>query len=507
VTKEGKHPFRALTIAAQIILAGGGVVCLLALFYFLYYYSWTQQRQFESRAGMLLYYVFPATLAFLFFAAARLRPTTKVSLALLVCSVGAPVYFLEGGLTVWQYLPSVVADRQREVIAKSASEAGVAFDDRSRLEVVHDLRNQHVDAVPSIFARAFFQEQKGGTAKSSISAKGGELLPLAGISDKVVVLCNESGQYVTYRSDKHGFNNPQNVWDERPVEIVALGDSAVQGYCVEDNFVNIVRKQHPATLNLGIEGNGPLIMLATLKEYASAVKPKIILWFYYEGNDLPDLTTERKSPLLLRYLSDFSQNLISRQDEIDRALINYVEAIERKSNLGLKLEETWNLLGNAVHVRDVRQLRNSTAGVIRLSQVRQRLGLVYGIENQSRRGINPGTFVPSPERIAWMRSQTDLSYEILSEAKRSVEEWGGKLYFVFLPQYYRYASGFIETPERDAMLNVVKEVGLPVIDIGEGFQSQTDPLSLFPFRRVGHYNDEGNRVVAEEVLRSISAGN
>ena len=61
--------------------------------------------------------------------------------------------------------------------------------------------------------------------------------------------------------------------------------------------------------------------LATLEEYLQPLHPKIVLWFYYEGNDLIDLQKERKNKLLMRYLNgNFSQNLIALQSEIDRAI-------------------------------------------------------------------------------------------------------------------------------------------------------------------------------------------
>ena len=49
-------------------------------------------------------------------------------------------------------------------------------------------------------------------------------------------------------------------------------------------------------------GQGPLNTLATLKDYVPALKPKFVLWFFYEGNDVSDLLYERQSPLLIRYL-------------------------------------------------------------------------------------------------------------------------------------------------------------------------------------------------------------
>ena len=66
-------------------------------------------------------------------------------------------------------------------------------------------------------------------------------------------------------------------------------------------------------------GSGPLLELATLKEYLTAIKPETVLWFYFEANDLQDLADESKNPVLMRYLQqrDFNQHLMGRQAEID----------------------------------------------------------------------------------------------------------------------------------------------------------------------------------------------
>ena len=45
---------------------------------------------------------------------------------------------------------------------------------------------------------------------------------------------------------------------------------------------------------------------------------------------------------------------------------------------------------------------------------------------------------------------------------------------------------------------------IPVIDVEPAFQAHDDPLSLFPFRRFGHYNEQGNQIVADTILRVLS---
>ena len=272
---------------ANIVLSAGGILCLVVLSYFVYYYHWAGQRSFASSAGVLIYYIVPACLAGLLFASLRLSTSRRINVALCFCSLAFTIYAAEAMMTLWFGLPSVIEHQKRQTTMEAAKALGIKFDGRSRSEVIHDLRSRGIDAVPSLFPQPLLKEQKDGTMKSVISIDGVEVLPLASIAIKLTVLCNESGQFVTYQSDQHGFNNPQYVW-HTPIDIVAVGDSFTQGYCVapDSNFVSVIRQRYPGALNLGIEGDGPLVMLATLKEYAALFRPKVVLWFYFEGNDL-----------------------------------------------------------------------------------------------------------------------------------------------------------------------------------------------------------------------------
>ena len=98
----------------------------------------------------------------------------------------------------------------------------------------------------------------------------------------------------------------------------------------------------------------------------------------------------------------------------------------------------------------------------------------------------------------------DVFHEIMFQAKTQVEAWGGQLYFVYLPEWARY-SDYISWGEtkRSHVLTLIEGLAIPVIDIDPAFQAHGDPLSLFPFRRVGHYTETGHRLVAQEVLRSL----
>ena len=92
-------------------------------------------------------------------------------------------------------------------------------------------------------------------------------------------------------------------------------------------------------------------------------------------------------------------------------------------------------------------------------------------------------------------------------ARKLVSQWGGDLYFVYLPGGGRYVEKHVNTGRR-AVLQAVNKAGVPVIDLHLAFREQKDPLALFPLRLPqGHYTADGHRLVAREVLRAISLAN
>ena len=440
-------------------MAGGGIVCLLAFFYFVYWYVWTGEREFTDAAGILIGIVLPGVFASALFASLRFRPSYRVSIALFCISSLFSIYGLELLLLISQKFSA-------------------QFDPRTRLQVVSDLRKRGIDAVPAVFPTALWNFQRDGNVKSAVSINGSEVLPLGGIAKKPTVMCNESGEWITYRSDEHGFNNPEGIWQFRDISVAAVGDSFAFGACVpsDKNFVALIRRSYPATLNLGINGAGPLVELAAVKEFLPLFKPKVTLWFYLELNDQSDLNQEKRSALLMRYVKDnYNQGLIARQGEIEQALAKYVDT-------QIKLAE----------VKTAHEYLNYGLNIIKLSAVRTKLGLVYGTSRLE-------ASLESDEL------QIRLFREILQNARAFIHTWKGALYFVYLPAWQRYISPQSASDNRDATLALVRGLNIPVIDIHQAFQAYGDPLRLFPFRQLGHYNEEGHRLVAETVLRYLSS--
>jgi len=310
------------------------------------------------------------------------------------------------------------------------------------------------------------------------------LLPLGGISNAATILCNESGQYVIYRSDEHGFRNPAGVWKAPAADLAAVGQSPTQGYCVPDGsgFMDVLRADYPVTLNLGISGQSSLLQLAAIKEYIAPYSPRVVLWCFYEGQDLQGLYEEATHPLIMRYLQPtFSQHLIRRQHEIDESLRRLVS--EQESRLRRVERQEPNL-----------PLVHRSLGLVKLWHVRETFESAYARSDDER---------------AWLeleRLGPNLLKDALVQANILTRRWGGMLYVVYLPSWTRYKNGAaLVDRDRARVLSLVNSLGIPAIDVSRAFAAQPDPLALFPFRRFGHYNEAGNRIVAQTILEFLSA--
>jgi hypothetical protein len=367
----------------------------------------------------------------------------------------------------------------REQLAKSL---GVPYDNRGIPQVVQSLRQGGVDAYPHI-------------APSFLVGKNSRpIYPMGGISCKTIVFCNESVRFSIYASDEHGFNNPPGLWREGGVKAVVVGDSFANGACVQpgEDIASRLRGLGEPSITLGMWGNGPLIELGSLTEYGPHLKPAVVFWFFFE-NDLDDLAGEAVDPLLARYLEPgFSQNLIVRQAEIDAYLIDVVRSMYRDKGIDLErpvaaLRASYKLAGF-----DEQALSRGVELLIRTASLQHIRSFAENLVFYKHAGAT-----------------ADLFARVLARAKSETESWGGKLYFVYLPEYFRFTNlsplaRYDYRRLRKLALDAVRGQGLEVIDLLEVFEKHPDPLGLFPLRINGHYTAEANELIARELVPRLS---
>ena len=169
---------------------------------------------------------------------------------------------------------------------------------REKLAVLSTLR-QTGPAYPAMVPYLFIRSNGLATGTDRV-------FPMGGISRVVTLVSKESGSWSKYLSDEHGFNNPPGCQSSDASPIVLIGDSMVDGARVPggDDIATKIRDLGYPAVNLGFGANGPLLELAMLSEYGLRLRPRAVIWAYFDGNDLDDLAGEKTSLLLRAYLHD-----------------------------------------------------------------------------------------------------------------------------------------------------------------------------------------------------------
>lgn len=431
-----------------------------------------------------------STLVISVFLVFKLKVNKKLSLPITL------IYFVVVLWTLESFIPIDPLFQEVSIPRFFVVDKSLKFSDRrSKDKVLEDFKKKGIEAYPVIHPSQIFQFENKVPPELKFS-NGSTIVPLGGISNVTTLVDKEQGEWNIVETDEYGLNNPKGLYNPGQVDIVFLGDSFTYGVGVgpKDNIAAVIREKYSHTISLGSAGRGPLSELVTFREVVELLKPKHVVWIYYEGNDLSDLCWESSEPQYEAYYlqPDFRKNLFFRQPEVDQML----RAWERR------VESTRNFKSVPKKI-DKKQIAERLRKTMVLARIRILLGLTF-IEN---------CLIPCPPLCYLLPpyEPDDRFVRILEQVKRRTESWGGKLYFVAIPRFAKLRQG-VRNPHydyvryRDGQLAIPEKLSIPTIDLYPVFLSQSDPLSFFPNREDGHFNKKGNRFVANLIVNMIENG-
>lgn len=292
---------------------------------------------------------------------------------------------------------------------------------------------------------------------------------LGSISSKKIVVCNENNYMSIFTSDKYGFNNQKYDWDNDILleNVILIGDSFVLGACVHEdkNIGSLIKNRtNKKILSLANNGAGPLSKLAMLREYANDINIDKIFWFYYEGNDFLDFEKELKIEILRKYLYDenFSQGLKNNQEIINNIFEN--------KNLGFIRSP-----GNDIYNR---------FQLIKLKNTILKIKTFYFNINDRK---------------------LEEYLKVINSIKKFTKISNIDFYFVYLPDFNRYKENkFKDLYHKKKLISSLKSNNINIIDIDKKvFSLDKDPISNFPNKQFGHYNEKGYRKISDLILEYV----
>jgi hypothetical protein len=115
--------------------------------------------------------------------------------------------------------------------------------------------------------------------------------------------------------DHNGFRNSE---DYRQADVVAIGDSFIEGAETAESATMVAqmgRQLGVVAANLGQSNYGPQQELIVLKRYGLPLSPKVVVWFFFGGNDLNDIDSyelhrQNRYPTHLLKSRSFTRNAL-----------------------------------------------------------------------------------------------------------------------------------------------------------------------------------------------------
>jgi len=349
------------------------------------------------------------------------------------------------------------SNKIHELRGEVAKLKGIDFDSRDKKKIFNEFLKKDKSSSVIVSTMKLLDNKK--------------IIPLALKSNSLIINCNENGYWTTIYSDRFGFNNEDEIWDNKKIDILLIGDSFVFGDCVkkdESGFSNYFEKlTNKKTLNLGIPGSGLLSYYARISEYTLGFEFEKILFFITENDLEHDFFKEKKS-LLNNYLQEKNYNLKKKQNEIDNILNKIIQ-----KNLNKSTSPISNTDYEFIDYLKLHKIR----GLIIKDRFNFRNNKNNEIANLEKIFLNIREFHPNSE-----------------------------IFFIFLPTYNNYNKIIKRNKisEFEFIKKILKKNDFSFFDIHQDlFIHEKNPKKYFPFELWGHYNDEGYKVISKYLIKKI----
>jgi hypothetical protein len=303
-----------------------------------------------------------------------------------------------------------------------------------------------------------------------------KVIPISTISNKYISLCNESGNPVSFFSDKFGFRNNNSVYSENSEKIIFIGDSFIIGFCHNDNDIiaSIVDNalDSKRVLNLSHGGTGPLIQSAIIREYTQSVNFNEIYWFLFTGNDFINMEQEFQNVYLKKYVNqNYSQNLNVRQNNVDNIYLQIAADY-------IKLEDDF--------IQRYKKKKIDLINLLKLTEIKKIL-----IKRTSNR-------IDKDIIDKYLKLIIDTKINHLKDKKLNI---------VILPEERTFKLQNFESYYRvNYIKKVLRKNNINVLDLSKRYKNKYKFLDLY-YSRYTHYNKNAQSIIAQDLINFIKKNN
>lgn len=314
-----------------------------------------------------------------------------------------------------------------------------------------------------------------------------------------------------------GFRGPNTTIQKQKKRVVVIGDSFAFGWGVEleDTWVHLLSETYPEVefLNLGQGGNHPGDYARIAKNALSFLNPDLVLVCVLQGNDIHQLMR------------------VIEHEEHGKPQVVQVAGVESKAEryqryLGIVYPNLTKRFTKVVSIQ--KQWKQDAITLLSKLDQEQRLKYDSGINQKVRTWFEDGVLNPSlvhesihhPNMFCEAADTANPLYkkgvirlhDHLSEVAQLCQSNGSGLLVVNLPNR---PYGFPETTAKLEMLGYAIK-NCDSMDASHAIKTATNSLGVALLRPTlkqtdsplffaydGHWNAEGNRIFAQELIKSL----
>lgn len=289
---------------------------------------------------------------------------------------------------------------------------------------------------------------------------------------------------LSFQYDEEGYRNPTNL---SRADIALVGDSFVEGWFVrgEETTARLLESELQLPVaNLGVAGYGTTRELWVLKKESAHLKPAVVVWFFFEGNDLYD---------------DLGWELSVQMHSPTRA----VAPIKGKP---VKTSKGWRQRSFAGNV--VRLVRRWSHPLI---PNRAPFVGYLTTSNTSRQPIYFANYASVPWSD-WLEARWEQSKKSFDEGNRFCHDNGIRLLVCYVPIKFRVYREFVEfapdSPCRNwnpwslpkDFADFCRDAGIPFLDFTDALKESVSEGKMPYGAADSHWGPDGHRQAAE-ILR------
>lgn len=312
---------------------------------------------------------------------------------------------------------------------------------------------------------------------------------------------------LTFSTDSRGFRNRTEL--DR-ADVVLIGDSYVEGHYVDDRETAAVVLQKLAGLpvvNLGQSGYGTLQELKVLERYGLPLRPRMVAWFFFEGNDLYD---DQEFENMILYLNEHDTFDAADSNEIVQDSDGGGDAAERggKERGHRSWSDRWSEYRKASFTRHAfRLLRRLGHGVVPNGTP----SFGWFRDDAGRRHRLYFYDYALLEFTDYEEERFAITREALLAARRECEAREARLVVFFVPMKFRVYGDYCRFPPyspcaewtpwdlADRFAAFCEAAGIEFVDLTEPMRAAAAKGRLLYAPEDSHWNAAGHRFVAEQV--------